>query len=448
MKNTLTPARQLGFALCLFFAPFLLCAQKPVAEWLQNQTGSFQEVPLFQFSDEALNHDNAPENATFLEIDAAILRGLHQNSPDAISIRIPSADGNDLDLRLARVEILAPDFKITLNDGQPASPADYPKGVFYRGVVNGDNTSAVSFSIFGDDVQAMILTDDNNFFLEKNGANNPEFILFNSADAPNLHARACEGLEIPGTTAGDSTAVDRGVGCKVVSIYFECDYQMFLDKGSVANVTAYVTGLFSQVATLYANENIAVQISQINAWSTADPYRSLTTTSAVLNSFVATKGTSFTGDLAHFMSTRALGGGVAYVDVLCLKGYAFGVSQVYNTYANVPAYSWSVEVVTHEVGHNFGAWHTHSCNWPGGPIDNCYAVEGACTPGPTPTNGGTIMSYCHLTGVGINFANGFGSVAGNHVRSKTVASACLAQTGVAPTTFSTANLTASGVQLI
>lgn len=449
MKNTLTSACRRLVAGCLFLTPFLLAAQNSVAEWLGNQTGPFQEMPLFQLSDEAQNHDNAPENATFLEIDQAILRGLHQNSPDAISVFIPSADGNDFELRLARVEIFAPDFKITRNDGQPADPSDYPKGIFYRGIVDGDETSTASFSIFENDVQAMILTGGGgSFFLEKNGPASPEFIFFESANAPNPHARACEGLEIPNTpTVGDSTAADRGVGCKVVSIFFECDYQMFLDKGSVANVTAYVSGLFSQISALYANDNIAVQISAMNVWSAADPYQSLTSTSAVLNSFQAAKGTAFTGDLAHFLTTRSLGGGIAYVDVLCLKSYAFGVSQVYNSYSNVPAYSWSVEVVTHELGHNFGAWHTHSCNWPGGPIDNCYTPEGGCAVGPAPVNGGTIMSYCHLTATGINFSLGFGAVAGDHIRSKTVNSSCLAQTGTAPTTFSTANLTASGVQL-
>jgi hypothetical protein len=83
-----------------------------------------------------------------------------------------------------------------------------------------------------------------------------------------------------------------------------------------------------------------------------------------------------------------------------------------------------VEVIAHEIGHNFGLPHTHNCTWSDGTttgaIDNCghnYGngvtyEDGTCV-GPTPTNGGTIMSYCHLvSGIGINFSNGFGALPG------------------------------------
>src|SRR6185436_3196377 len=67
-------------------------------------------------------------------------------------------------------------------------------------------------------------------------------------------------------------------------------------------------------------------------------------------------------------------------------------------------------------GHLLGSQHTHDCVWNGNNtrIDSCgdYAGYSSCgglvQPIRLPQGGGTIMSYCHLTGVGINFSLGFG----------------------------------------
>ncbi len=91
-----------------------------------------------------------------------------------------------------------------------------------------------------------------------------------------------------------------------------------------------------------------------------------------------------------------------------LDGYSF--SQVFK-YAGSTAAS-DAKLVAHEVGHNFGADHTHCYPTATTPIDTCYSGEGGCYVGPTscpapftitPINGGpvtnvtgTLMSYCHM----------------------------------------------------
>jgi hypothetical protein len=76
-------------------------------------------------------------------------------------------------------------------------------------------------------------------------------------------------------------------------------------------------------------------------------------------------------------------------------------------------------VITHEMGHLIGSRHTHACVWNGNntAIDGCAgSTEGTCSLPGNPPEGGTIMSYCHITGVGINFNLGFGSQPGNVIR--------------------------------
>jgi hypothetical protein len=421
-----------------------------VAKWLETYrlSGDFQPVQLFDKVQDRSDLKAVVDHASILSLDRNQLKQLLETAPLTLQFQIPTSSGETYTLELAQVDILAPEFSFGTLGENARDQVSVSRGLHYRGIMQGDDYSMASLSIFSDGLVAMATDDNGTYQLGRMEDGSENYVFYKTAD---LHAAApyscftdddVESIESPEGVG------DRGVGCKTVQIYFECDYKLYQDKGSnVSNVNNYVTALFNQVATLYANENISVTISQIYVWTTPDPYISQNSTSGVLNAFRTTRGTNFTGNLAHFLSTRSLGGGIAYVDVICVKEYAFGVSAIYNSYQNVPTYSWTVEVVTHELGHNLGSWHTHSCSWPGGALDNCVSPEGSCPPGPPPVNGGTIMSYCHLTSYGINFNNGFGPVPGNWIRSKVLAANCLSQSGTAPTGLTTTNITNTSAQL-
>jgi hypothetical protein len=58
--------------------------------------------------------------------------------------------------------------------------------------------------------------------------------------------------------------------------------------------------------------------------------------------------------------------------------------------------NWDIMVVAHELGHNFGAPHTHNYN---PPLDGCGLSPSDCT--VANQDAGTIMSYCHLCAGGV-----------------------------------------------
>ena len=436
-----------------FLLPACLHAQSPggVAAWLESYRlgGDFKPVTLLHTDNDRADAPSVVENATMLDLDQTNLESLLNAPKQTVSFIIPNAHGDNFELELAKVDILLPEFTLGTLGNNAQNNVPYEDGVHYRGIVRGHPESVVAVSVYKDGLMAMISDNNGNYQVGKMEDGTDRYILYRSADLKASNPFNCQTEDaLTGPDAGTEEAGDRGIGCKTVGIYFECDYQMYLDKGSsVSAVTSYMTGLFNQISALYANENVGVAISQIYVWTTSDPYAALTSTSSVLNSFQSTRGTNFNGNLAHFVSTRSLGGGIAYIDVICSKSYAFGVSAINTTFQNVPTYSWSVEVVTHELGHNLGSWHTHSCNWTGGALDNCYTAEGSCAAGPQPTNGGTIMSYCHLNATGINLNNGFGSQPGNKIRDKVLAATCLSSSGTMPTSLATSNITGTSVTL-
>ncbi len=435
-----------------FLFPAPIFSQHPVAEWLNGfrSSADFMPVTLLTLNNDRSDLEQTVSNATILSPDADALDELLHTAPSTITFSIPVRDGSVMHLELAKVEILASDFSVGINGDFAQENFPYHRSVHYRGIIQGNPASVAAISVTSSGVSGMVADENGTRQLGLLEDGSLNYIFYKTTDLKAVSPNSCfaDDIALTGENETGITADDRGIGCKTVPIYFECDYKLYTDKGSsVANVTNYVTSLFNQIATLYANENVGVSIAQIKVWSSPDPYMAQSNIGNLLNSFRQTLGTNFNGNLAHFLTTRSLGGGIAYVDVICFKQYAFGVSCINTTFQNVPTYSWSAEVVTHELGHNLGSWHTQSCSWPNGALDNCVNPEGSCAPGPPPVNGGTIMSYCHLTGYGINFNNGFGAVPGAKIRDKVLNSTCLTQSGAAPTNLTSTNITGSTVTL-
>ena len=414
-----------------------------VGDWYQQSLGKQQPVSIDLF--EQIIDDQQDTDIFSLQLNREELAYLLVNSPAFLNLSIPYGD-QVVTLNLARVKVTGENFFINTDKGRVA----YSPGIFYRGLVNNNPAQIASFSIFDDDVIGFYSTDDGNFVIGGLDDGSGDYVVYNDHMLPTPAGFDCSTIEDESETdRPDLQNKSTGIGCKTVNVYFECDYALYQSKGAnINNLANFVTGFFNEVSTLYANENIGIQISDIFVWTTPDPFASYSTASAAKNAFQAYRGVNFNGDLAHLLTTRSIGGGVASLNVLCYKSLAFGASQIYTYYSSVPTYSWTVEVVTHELGHNIGSWHTQNCAWVGGSLDNCYAVEGQCSPGPAPTGGGTIMSYCHTTGYGINFNKGFGQQPGDLIRTRLLNS-CLpgGGGGTAPTGLFTTGITGTAAQL-
>jgi len=415
-----------------------------ISFWSSAQLVSFKN--LFQKKN-LLAKDFHPIVSSYqlLQLDDQQLVSSRVKSAQNIDLNLPF-DSHDLQLDLHTATITSPHFSVIEQlAGGASREVPYTLPSFFQGGIKGVDKSFATISLFNKQVIGILSDAKSNIILgsiEKNGLATDQYALYRDIDLKVTAPMNCftdeSGMEVinQNDKAKSPSARTLATG-QPIEIYFECDYQFYLDKGSsVNNVVNYVLSFFNSTALLYAREDIQVQVSQIKVWTTPDPYVSLTSTSSILTTFGSNMGsTAYSGDYAHFLTTRPLGGGVAYLlSNPCSSSTIFkvGVSAIQNTYQSFPTYSWTVDVVTHELGHNFGSHHTHWCDWPGGPIDWCGPtfnagyIEGTCTTGPLPApGGGTIMSYCHLlSSVGINLSNGFGTLPGNAIRSVIGAANC------------------------
>ncbi len=429
--------------LSLLFAFLMISnisAQQAFTENFQSKISTFQEI----------NYDNpfkviAPTkerslfgSAQFLEIKDTFLEEKTENKPEQLKLDIQFKDNSyTLLLELNNEFLEGTNIKYSSGNKAPS----IKNNLYYWGMVEGKENSLVSLQITQRELMAVISIDDKLFNLGK-VSNEDYYVFYQKDDLLNPPSVDCFTDDLLNQFQGPNPGeVDRSMmdANNCVNMYVEVDNSIFTDKG--ASTVDYITGAFSQVALLYEQESINFGIQELVIWDTNDPYTG-PGSSDYLNQFRAAVGSTFNGDLAHLVGYGG-GGGIAYVDVLCNPNFGHAYSGINSSYSNVPTYSWTVEVLTHEIGHNLGSSHTHSCVWNGNgtQIDDCgniYLANNGYTPGSCydsnneilPNNGGTIMSYCHLIGgVGINFNNGFGQQPGDLIRDRVYNATCLSACG-------------------
>ena len=410
-------------------------AQKPVAGKAMTlfEGKEPQAYSLFNAAAQTKEQEQPYVSSSYtLTLDREVLSTLRNANAGLVRLVLP--DPFEVQLDLYRAEVFSEDARIQTSDGQTFLPnANYR---FYRGIIHDNPKSLAIVSVFEDQIQIIYSDQYGNTRIQQTEGN--QYLLFKDQDIlipKNLGCFADE-LKENQPVHKPAESGQRVMTGNCVEVYVECDYKSYQDNGSsVPNTEAWVAALWNEVSTLYENESIPVSVSSVLVYTSTDPFAAYNTTSAVLNAFQAhIAGLSYDGRLAHLLSTRTLGGGIAYIDVLCSTTYQVAFSaNLTTTIVQFPTYSWNVEVVTHEMGHNMGSPHTHACAWNGNntQIDDCgnqWAANNGSTPegaacynpnAPIIPASGTIMSYCHLIGgVGINFNNGFGPQPGDLIRNR------------------------------
>lgn len=143
--------------------------------------------------------------------------------------------------------------------------------------------------------------------------------------------------------------------------------------------------LFADASAIFEREtNIRLTVTYIHIWQEKEPYE-------------------FENDLDYltkvyeYWNKNLHEERDALVGLSTRSGWFYGGNRIAT--ANFPAPGATIypDLLAHELGHTLGSAHTHSCMWPGGPIDRCADVEGAPEMCPGENNeflNGTIMSYC------------------------------------------------------
>ena len=349
-----------------------------------------------------------------LDMDRSNLSTMRQG--DRIVINdVPLSSQESVALDLVRFEVFTEDAQVVVNsmskDGIVATqPSEFPDVIFLRGRIAGEPDSRV-FLALGDRTT--------NGLIERPGqtcviARHPEAGWTAIYDLGRVDPEMMDwvdvtcGVEsIPQIAEAPVESGPRGIDTDCpprLRLAIETDWQFTgnLFGGDLEASGEYAATLVAAMSSIYITDlEIGVQISYLSLWSDSlDPW-SGGSSGDQLNEFVgywnANMG-NVSRHLAHMFSGQNLGGGVAYVGVVCSSNYGYAVSGNLGGSFPLPIQdhngnNWDLMVVSHETGHNCGTGHTHDYN---PPIDGCGNSDCA------QAYGATIMSYCHLCDGGLS----------------------------------------------
>jgi hypothetical protein len=352
----------------------------------------------------------ALETGTSLEltVDAASTRDADAASMNGRLVRlggVPLPGGDTVDLSLRRIDPFTPDATIVV-----AGPGGRERRIAttsvlaLAGEVEGDPDGEAFLCFSPAGVEGWIRTGGVAFGVSDGVDGGP--LLVHRLDAlppidPALLENFCGNDLLDQPVAFDPVRrpVDRTARstnaappCKLVRLAIETDQELVgIFDGSISATTGYVATLVAASSSIYTRDfGVRLQIGWLRLWSDEDPWDApdMGAQLGAFRDYWEGNMGHVDRDLTHFLSGRPLGGGVAWLGVLC-SNYNYALSANLNGSFPYPvqhnhAENWDLMVFNHELGHNVGCPHTHDIG-----VDNCAGGDCSIVPNAT------IMSYCH-----------------------------------------------------
>lgn len=399
---------------------------------------------------------DAPDGKSEMELvrfDGRVVAALQSLAPEE-TLRVeawPVSPGRRAEVVLRRFDVYAPDAKIVVIENGVEREAPRSRSVFFRGLVEEGPDAGSRLVSWLDPatgvLEGIAMTGSGIFVLAppEPGDHASRLTLAESLgpegtapswscgvpeheDHPFWHAlgehRAGKGVAEtgdPGAVAPLATLSKTAV----VAFDTDAEYLNLRFANNAASATTYIASLVAGMSAIYERDVAAAQgdgvrilqgYTILRVGEASDPYTDATGSadSAKLNEFGSYWDSHYPTTVVRRALAAMLSGrqgssnsasGIAWVGALCAGStYGYSFNQLFTGAFGVTA---DLGILAHEVGHNFGAFHTHNCYYGNPPIDRCVAPEGGCTtatgcPGSQVFNGvtsnGTLMSYCHMIG--------------------------------------------------
>jgi hypothetical protein len=329
-------------------------------------------------------------------------KDLLRNHPSVVRLRLPEGMGADT-VVLSQRQLFAPGARISIV-GATTSEHMLPQDLCYTGLHHGRPVALVvspTVAILSVDKGTTIETiapaqRDNRYVVTAQRLDEP----FDCGTVESALPSVVKAME-------KSTAdVPQSETMLTLDIAIEADFRLVQAlSGDVDRVRTHIQQVMALSTVIFERDLAAsIRVSALRIWNVADdPYPDQLSVFNLIDTAVRYYEATMKDtprDIVLFLTGRGGRGGIAAsIGGLCEPAFSYCAADLLGTVQELPAWSWDLNVVTHEIGHVLGGIHTQSCLWPQGPLDSCVQSEsGSCVSFfNTRPAIGTIMSYCHQT---------------------------------------------------
>lgn len=336
---------------------------------------------------------------------------------EAILKGLPLGPGREVDLTMARFDVLTDNALVLHHDGTQDNPVPRPDVQTWRGSVLGEPESYAYLALTPNAAYGYVATAGTTWVISSafNDDGQAQIIVFPAERVSEPFGPVCAGeVLVPDEIVPVQRQIPESYGprsysCRVYNIAVDTDREFTSNRfgGNENNAQAYALALLGATSEIYQRDmNLVLKVGFLRTWGGTSPYNA-SNTSTQLNQFrnywIANHSDTVR-DTAHLLSARSLGGGIAYKPGLCTNNTGYGVSANLNGTFPYPirdnhSNNWDLMVVAHELGHNFSSGHTHDLSSYDPIIDGCGSEPRDCT--VASQRNGTIMSYCHTCSGGM-----------------------------------------------
>ncbi len=307
------------------------------------------------------------------------------STPEApFTIRVPW-DGVEHDLDLHMFDVRSSDYRLVeARDGGATIDVEPGPIHTFRGTVRDDKEATVAGATLVSGMQAVVLLADGRQIeiqpdFEAFARNDrTAFIAFDTANT----VPCCD------VTCGVDDTMRRGVlvppsygwtpGCAgdlcLAEVALDIDFPFYQTFGSSLSLASDIGALTVNIANLQYERELHIRhrltftVVRTSLGSEPAGYAASANTNQLLTAFQNHWNASMGGvtrDLAHLLTGRHGGAGLAYVGVTCADPFnSYGLSSLsFNLFGGVSGIGCYANVVAHEFGHNWGANHC-TCSSP------------------------------------------------------------------------------------